>query len=315
MGRAHDGGDGTPPSKPNDGCALEAARWFDADCVRLSNPWLSLMVTRSLGPRIIDLRLPGQENLLAQLPEVVVPRPDGQVYHYYGGHRLWRAPERMPDTYALDDAPVEIVAGDSGLTVTQPQEPETGLQKSLHLVLAADRPRVTVTHTLSNLGTRELEAAPWAITQFRTGGTAILPQSLEDTGFLPNRSLAIWPYTDMASPAIHWAGNYIRIDSHMTTPFKIGFANPRGWMAYWLDGTLFVKHAEYEPGADYCDLGSSSECYCDRRFLELETLAPKAMLQPRASVSHVEAWDLYRENTCPCSEGEIRALAEAFGLG
>ena len=71
---------------------------------------------------------------------------------------------------------------------------------------------------------------------------------------------------------------------------KIGFPNPDGWLAYVVDDTLFLKQAVYQPDGDYFDRGSSSECYCNPRLLELETLGPRTTLAPGESVSHRETW-------------------------
>ena len=167
---------------------------------------------------------------------------------------------------------------------------------------------------MTNRGLWDVTCAPWAITQFKTGGVAILPQMRKDTGVLPNRSLALWPYTSMANPNVKWGSNYILISASMDTPFKIGFPNPRGWLAYWLNGTLFVKHAEYNARAEYYDLGSSSEGYCNYQFLELETLAPIAVIAPSQIATHVETWDLYRNIDSPSDENETELLTKKLGL-
>jgi hypothetical protein len=55
--------------------------------------------------------------------------------------------------------------------------------------------QVTIVHFLENLGLEPLELAPWAITQFKTGGVAILPQAIEPDdkfGLLPNRIIALY---------------------------------------------------------------------------------------------------------------------------
>jgi hypothetical protein len=95
----------------------------------------------------------------------------------------------------------------------------------------------------------------------------------------------------------------------------VGFSNPRGWLAYWLHGILFVKRAQYEARASYYDYGSSSECYCNDRFLELETLGPISMLAPGAAAKHVETWDLYRDIERPNDEKDAQSLVEKLGLG
>jgi hypothetical protein len=118
----------------------------------------------------------------------------------------------------------------------------------------------------------------------------------------------------MASPHVTWGNECILVRAGMQTPFKIGFPNPRGWLAYWREGTLFVKRAAYDPRAEYYDFGSSSECYCNDRFLELETLAPVGQLEPGASVTHVETWELYADVEHPKNEETATRIVRGLGL-
>ena len=285
------------------------------DCVELANKTVRLLVTRSVGPRIISLSMNGGDNLFAELPNFVSQRPDGKEFHFLGGHRLWHAPENMPRTYALDNEPVEILSVENGLKVIQPVEDQTGIQKTLEITLVGEQPRITIRHMLTNQGLWSVECAPWAITQMRTGGVAILPMSQETTGLLPNRSFALWPYASINNANVKLGDRYIQISAKMKNPFKVGFANPRGWLGYWLAGTLFVKRAEYFPQAAYYDMGSSSECYCNDKFLELETLAPITKIEPGASVTHTETWELYANVDFPGDEDEIEAMVKKLGLG
>ncbi len=293
---------------------MQITRFLDFDCVSLQNTSLSLLVTQSVGPRIISMRFNGSDNMFAELPDFVTERPDGKKFHFYGGHRLWYAPENMQRTYSPDDSPVEIVQMGNGLSVTQPVEAQTGIEKTIHISLLEDKPQIIIHHTLTNRGLRPVECTPWAITQFKTGGVAILPQSREQPGFLPNRSLAIWPYTDIANPFVSWGNRYILVRAEMQTDFKVGFPNPRGWLAYWLAGTLFVKRVDFDPQAAYYDFGSSSECYCNDQFLELETLAPIGTLAPDESVAHTERWELYADVNLPVGEAATQTLVEKLGL-
>jgi hypothetical protein len=293
---------------------MQTIEHLDLDCVSLESASLSLLVTQSVGPRIISLRHQGGDNLFAELPDFVTERPDRKSFHFYGGHRLWHAPEAMPRTYALDDSPVEISQTQDGLLVTRPAEAETGIEKSIQISLVADKPQVVLQHTLTNRGLWPVECAPWAITQLRTGGVAILPQSRAQTGVLPNRSLALWPYTDPSSPQVSIGSRFILVRAEMKTPFKVGFSNPRGWLAYWQAGTLFVKRAAFDAQAEYYDFGSSSECYCNARFLELETLAPISKLAPGESVTHIETWELYSDIDFPQNEDAAQDIIEQLGL-
>jgi hypothetical protein len=232
----------------------------------------------------------------------------------YGGHRLWHAPEDPSRTYLPDDSPVEIVSVENGCLVTQDVEIKTGLQKSMEIRLIGDAPQVVITHRLSNQGLGPVTCAPWAITQLKTGGVAILPQSCEETDVLPNRSLVLWPYTNPSNPNLTWGKNYILVRANMDAPFKVGFPNPRGWLAYWLDEILFVKRAEYEAGSSYFDFGSSSECYCNDKFIEMETLAPIGTINPDGCAMHVETWELYGQVDRPRDEKDVQSLVEKLRL-
>jgi hypothetical protein len=292
---------------------MQTTKFLNLDCVSLENESLSLLISQSAGPRVISLRFKGGENLFAELPDLSIDLPDGKTYHFYGGHRLWHAPESMPRTYALDDQPVEIVSEGKGLRVTQAIESETGIEKSIHISLVEDKPQVIIQHTLTNRSLWDIECAPWAVTQFKTSGTAILPQSQQQTELLPNRSLAIWPYTNVASPNVKWGNKYILLHADMKDEiFKIGFPNPCGWMAYWLNGTLFVKRAAYDSQAAYYDRNSSSECYCSDKFLELETLAPISVIKPDVSITHTETWEVFDGVDFPSDENAVDTLVEKY---
>jgi len=293
---------------------MDTIKHLEFDCVPLENQTINILVTQSVGPRIISLRFKNGDNLLAELPDFVTERPDGKPFHFYGGHRLWHAPENMPRTYVPDDAPVEVIPTKNSLSVLQQVENETGIEKSLRISLVGDKPQVIIRHMLTNRGQWSVECAPWAITQVRTGGVAILPQSREQVDFLPNRSLVLWSYTDLSSPQVRLGNRYLLVRAEMDGPFKVGFPNPRGWLAYWLDGTLFVKRAAFDAQAEYYDFGSSSECYCNDRFLELETLAPVGTLSPGESITHTETWELYANVDFPGDEDTVQRIVEKLGL-
>jgi len=293
---------------------METVNFLGLECYPLENESLKLLVTRSVGPRILSFGFKDGENLFAELPETVIDVPGGGTFRFYGGHRLWHAPEDPGRTYLSDDVPVDIAPLENGLTVTQKTEPQTGLQKTIEVRFPGNSPQVVITHHLTNHGLWPVTCALWALTQMKTGGTAVLPQVRQDTGVLPNRSLALWPYTDMLNPNVRWGSNYVLLDAELDSPFKIGFPNPRGWLAYWWNGMLFVKRSAYEAQAEYFDYGSSSECYCDHRFIELETVAPIRTIAPGETASHIETWELYRDVDRPRHQSDAQGLVEKLGL-
>ena len=262
----------------------------------LKNEFLEIeYLTGSL--RVTGLTPAGRSNLLVDLSDLApVPTPYGDFY-FRGGHRLWHAPESMPRTYIPDPGELRITELTNGVFLEARTEPGTGIRKQIEILLDPGTPTVRLTHTLINDGLWPIELAPWAITQFRLGGTVILPVAVgnaDPAGLLPNRRFSLWPYAQIRDPRLKLGDNFVMFNADaLLPPFKLGYFNPHGWMAYWLEGVLFRKIFEVREGLAHPDNNSNAELYCNNRFVELETLAPLTILQPNESVTHVETWEIH----------------------
>jgi len=261
----------------------------------LKNDFLAIeYFTHSL--RISGLTPKGKSNLLVDLsPETPIPTPYGDFY-FRGGHRLWHAPEAMPRTYAPDTGELKITDLPNGVILETNTEPGTGIRKRIEVRLAENKPSAKLTHTLINDGLWAVELAPWTITQFRLGGTAILPMPVgqaDPAGLLPNRNISLWPYSRIADPRLSLRDDFILFKADALPPFKIGYFNPQGWLAYWLDGVLFKKTFGSDSGLSYPDHNSNAELYGNEQFVELESLSPLVKLNPGEFTQHTEAWELY----------------------
>jgi len=298
--------------------ALKTVQYRNLDCVRLENESLSLLITQSIGPRILELRFQGGENLMAEVPDATLECPGVGRLHLWGGHRLWHAPEVARRTYLPDDHPVTITEVPRGIEVVQPVEDGTGIQKVMRISLPDNSATVMINHGLANCGLWDIECAPWAITQLRPGGVAILPhptQPADAEGLISNRTIILWPYTDITSPHILWGNRFTFMKAQVEEgALKIGFPNPRGWIAYSVENTLFVKNAPFDPHATYFDHDASSQCYCNPHFIELETLGPRAFIPAGQSVVHQEIWRLYAESLDEPTEAAAQLLVERLGL-
>lgn len=290
--------------------------FYGLETAVLENQHLRLEYLLAAGPRIVRL-VPSQtgRNLLAELPDAVIPAPHGD-FALRGGHRLWHAPEVAARTYVPDSDPVRVETLPEGVRLTQPTERPTGITKQITITLDPELPRVTVEHSLRNDGPWRVELAPWAITQVRLGGTAVLPQQvapLDPDGLLPNRRLAFWPYTRVRDPRLV-AGDAFVVIQGVVQPdaFKIGYFNPHGWMAYLLDGLFLFKHFDPQPGLPHPDAGCNCEIYANNSFLELETLGPLQQLDPGTAVVHREVWEVQAIDHVPISTDEIAARAAAL---
>jgi len=260
----------------------------------LNNDFLQIQY-RTDTLRITGLSFSGKPNLLADVSDLPpAPTPYGD-FHFLGGHRLWHAPEAMPRTY-IPEGEISIADLPDGVILESKTEPGAGIRKRIEIRLASGKPSLTLTHTLVNDGLWAVELAPWAITQFRLGGTVILPMPVgnaDAAGLLHNRQFSLWSYSRINDPRVKWGDEFVLFKADALPPFKVGYFNPHGWLAYWLEGVLFRKTFAVRAGLPYPDNNCNAEMYCGERFVELESLGPLVKLAPGAEAVHAETWDLF----------------------
>lgn len=285
------------------------------NCYRISNASVEVMVSRDFGPRILRFGFVGGENLFAERPDIVLQNESGG-YKLWGGHRLWTAPEDRPFTYASDEEPVTMRerssdAGTEYIFVSSVQ-PQTGLQKEMHVRLEQEGTRATVTHLIRNLGEDTRDVAAWALTVMSPGGTVIIPQPARQGRLTPARSMTLWDYTDLGDPRWSFGKMWIqlRAEDQLQGRQKIGLGNEAGWLGYLHGTTMFAKVFPWSGSWEqYPDFGSNCEVYSDGGFVELESLGPQQLLAPGAEIVHAEVWLLYRNVDAGDSE---ESLTEAL---
>ena len=275
---------------------LSKTEYQGGDALRLSTGALELVVTTSVGPRVVELRSTAGAagNLFIQFP-ADEPRTHG--LNVRGGHRLWHSPEDSARTYQPDDEPVAVKPVRNGVALAQPTEPKTGMQKAMKLEIVNER-TVRVTHALTNHGLWPVETGAWALTMFRADGYGVLPLlpkgSHAEGDLLPGYALVPWSYTDLSLPVWDFHRDFIGLDvAKARTAQKLGITRYPGWSAYWLQGTTFVKYAPVTAGAAYPDGGCAFETFTNGGMIEFETLGPIVKLAPGQSVLHVEHWGVF----------------------
>jgi hypothetical protein len=285
--------------------------FHDLPTAVLENEFLRLEYLSSAGPRIVGLSFRGSPNLLADVVDMTSDTPLGK-YFFLGGHRLWISPELIEKTYIPDKYGLALTQIPGGVKMTAAREPVSGVRKSIQVELAPDRPAIRLVHTIINQNLESITIAPWAISMFCQGGTAILPQPVGNTdphGLLSNRLLVLWPYTRLNDPRLVLRDDFILL--HATPalpPVKLGYASSAGWLAYWNAGILFRKTFDLHPGSVYPDGGCNAEVYCGDRFVELESLGPLVSLAPGMETQFTETWELYPKLDVPFLPPEIRNL-------
>lgn len=293
---------------------IERVSFFNQpNCCMISNGTVEVIVTTDIGPRIIGYRFCGGENVLAELTPTTALKTEYGVWHAWGGHRLWHAPEVNPRSYVPDDDPVAMeVVGNGSIKVTPPVEFATGIAKEMLIKLDADGARVTIVHKLTNRGVWPVRLAPWALTIMKGGGETIIPNepfiSHEDE-LLPARPVVVWHFTDMSDFRWTFGDRFIRLrtDENIKEPQKIGVGDKQGWAGYLREGTLFIKRFPYIPGAAYPDYGCNCETYTEGSFMEVESLGPLTVLEPEQSAIHIEQWFLFDGVDAGESEADLGA--------
>lgn len=267
------------------------------NCYRITNGEVELIVTSDVGPRVMRCGFVGSQNLFAEFSSEL-GKSGESWWMARGGHRLWVAPETVPDTYAPDNAPVKATIEGDRITLLQPIERETALQKEMSIQLSGDGP-IAVTHRIENTGPKPRRLAPWALSQMAPGGLGITmfpPRATHEQQLLPTNPLVMWAYTDFSDPRWSFTTKYLTLksDSAHGSPQKAGVFNVNTVGAYLLGSDLFIKHTEANPQATYPDFQCSFEMFTNAEFLELETLGALVDLIPGNSVAHVEHWSIHR---------------------
>ncbi|MEJ7860702.1 MAG: hypothetical protein WKF90_03590 [Pyrinomonadaceae bacterium] len=272
------------------------------NCIRLTNGEVEIIVTTDVGPRIISYNFVGGENILGEHPNARVETALGE-FKPYGGHRLWIAPENMPNSYAPDNAPIEYKFNEAknSIRLIQPLETVTKTQKEITVTLEEQGSGVVINHKITNYGEREIECAAWALTIMRGGGVCEIPNEpfapYSGETLLPVRNLTLWTYTDLSDSRWLFEKDFIRlqVNSENTDPQKIGVLNKQGWAVYRYRNLTFTKHFDFIENAVYPDMNSNTELYTAGDFVEIESLSPLQKIKPGKSVEHVERWKLSDE--------------------
>jgi hypothetical protein len=258
------------------------------------------------GPRLVRLVLAGStENLLAETPDIHWPTPWGD-YCLCGGHRVAIAPEALELAYMPDNDGLQIEPLPEGVRLSRPTEIGSGVSKLIEIRLQPERPALTLRHAVRNDRPDPIEIAAWAVTQLPVGGIAVVPlrTSASVNRHRPDRQLVLWPYSSWQDERLFADDDYVWIDAQpQAEELKIGLL-ARGWLGYLRSGVFFLKRFDPQLELPHPDLNTNAQLYCNHSHIELETLAPLALLEPGQASVHQETWEIYRAGeVSPTIEG------------
>lgn len=264
-------------------------------CLRMSNGIVELIIPLEIGPRILKYAFCDGNNVFYENSEDQ-GKIGGQAYRLYGGHRLWHAPQLGTRPNEPDNLPVKCeILDHNKIKLIQATEPVSRLQKQMEITLFEDT-EVLITHTLTNMNVWSVPASVWALTMMCPGGVESIdwPEP-QVTPHYPDVHMVFWPGFGPHDPRLEFQKGRLLLhhDPANTEGFKLGINNASGVARYQIGDVLFEKRFPYDPQALYPDMGVNYETFCNADFLEMESLSPLIQIEPNASVSHTERWQLF----------------------
>jgi hypothetical protein len=277
---------------------ITTTQYAGHEAIQIKAGRVRLMVTTSVGPRVLGLLTEDDRNHFAELPEMTLDCPGSEPIHLRGGSRLWAAPEDPRFTYRPDDDPVGVEEITDGVKLVTRADPVSETSREISIRVTGPE-RFAFHYRMVNCAEHPQRLAAWAITMMAAGGRAWLPlltEPFDPGGFQGQRNIVLWSYGSAADPRLALTDAAIELRAS-TDPglgrFKVGTSLRRGWAAHWADGLMLVKHSGHDETRDYADMGSSGQLYTQHDFTELETLGPLTDLDPGEAAEHHEDWEMH----------------------
>lgn len=265
--------------------------------LRLANDQIELVITLDVGPRIISFRTKNGANVFKTFDEQLGGKGETE-WMIRGGHRFWIAPEELERTYHIDNHPPRHwVDSSTGEFIFEAEQQAGGcILKTLGITISEDSSRVRVRHTAKNTDSKPLEFSAWALSVMKAGGTAVVPQpplGEHPRDLLPNRTMVLWPYTDLTDSRLRIGKDYLVLSQATNRPpLKFGLSHKEKQVAYIVDGSVFIKSFDFNEGETYPDGGCNFETFTNSDMLEVESLSPIKTVPPGGEITHIEEWTL-----------------------
>ena len=272
--------------------------------LEIENGVIKATVTLDIGPRIIFFGFLGGQNIMCDNRKLLGGRTDESFENLFGaskkwenlgGHRIWAAPEEWPLTYTPDDLPVTYEKTGRGAIFTSEASNKAGFYKTLEIDMS-DGAEMKVNMKIKNISEKTRDYAIWALSVSTTGGTLVVPANTDDTVLLPNRCIAVWPYTDIKDSRFSFSNKYLVVNNTPEErPVKLGLDCKPGCAYYFVRGDVFKKKFDTcHDKKPYVDYGCSFETYNCDKFIEIETLSPLETVAPGKEIEHLETWSLLK---------------------
>jgi len=233
------------------------------------------MKISSKGGRIVSYRIEEKE-ALTQLTE-----------HENYGSTLWTAPQSdwgWPPFDVLDNQDYIVERNGEVLKMVSKPDQKSGFQFEKSWKVNKDH-SIHIEYLIRNITDSIKSVGAWEVTRVPCGGLVFFPDGEE--GEIPHSNLRL----NIKKDGINW----IYVDKKSTPEHQKLFSTAKeGWLAYALNGILFVKQFQDTNPENYSPQQGEVEVYVreDKSYIELENQGNYQLLQPGKSLSYVENWYL-----------------------
>ena len=234
-----------------------------------------IMKISSNGGRIISYKYGGEE-ILTQASE-----------HENYGSTLWTAPQSdwgWPPFDVLDNQEYQVEQKGDLLKMTSKPDSKSGFQM-IKTWKAIGKQSIRIEYQIKNISGKPKSVGAWDVTRIPCGGLAFFPDG--GAGKVPESSLK----ADLQQNGINW----IWIDKKpITDHLKLFSTAKEGWLAYALNGLLFIKQFPDTKPENYSPKQGEVEIYINKEksYTELENHGAYVTLNHGELLNYKENWFL-----------------------
>ena len=235
----------------------------------------SIMKISANGGRIISYKYGGME-ILTQASE-----------HENYGSTLWTAPQSdwgWPPFDVLDNQEYQVEQKSDLLKMTSKPDSKSGFQM-IKTWKAIGKQSIQIEYQIKNISGKPKSVGAWDVTRVPCGGLAFFPDG--GAGKVPESSLK----ADLQQNGINW----ISIDKNPIPDHQKLFSTTKeGWLAYALNGLLFIKQFPDTKPENYSPEQGEVEIYINKEksYIELENHGAYVTLNPGKSLKYKQNWFL-----------------------
>lgn len=233
------------------------------------------MTISANGGRIVSLKY--NEN------EFLTLSPEHENY----GSTLWTAPQSnwdWPPFAVLDSLEYQVSHEGDMLKMKSNCDPKSGFQMEKTWQPAGEN-SVVINYSIRNISDRSKSLGAWEVTRVPCGGLA----------FFPDGGMGKVPVSKLKPDSRRKGINWVIVDKQPIPKHLKMFSTAReGWMAYAINGMLFIKQFPDTKPEEYSPQQGEVEIYIDKdkSYTELENQGAYQTLEPGEALHYRTYWHL-----------------------